>query len=111
MGGAWVAVRHTAERYVSAEVDTEISATKTDFLDFDKNLRLERKSVFLQTIIKGRFGLYFYKDKSDKENFYFEEDEKFRCNALAPSLPNSERVCTKMHLYTNMRKLLEDEHI
>ena len=65
------------EHYVSANVETENSSTKVRQLEESAELNIEKKQVFLQTLVGGEKGLYFYKNKMDVENFFFKNGDNF----------------------------------
>jgi len=65
------------EIYRSAFVLLETSASKLEDLSYDPSVNTVSVNLFLQTIFEGEKSLYLYKDKSEKESFYFKEGSKY----------------------------------
>ena len=64
------------ECYESAKINTEISPINVGDIN-DENiadLNIEIVTAFLQTIIKGKKSLYFYRNKVGKNQFYIRQD-------------------------------------
>ncbi|MEM9981403.1 MAG: hypothetical protein AAF734_02830 [Bacteroidota bacterium] len=62
------------EVYVSASIEKEISPDYLSELNALPDVKLEKDTVFLQSIIEGDKSLYFFKSEKRKDNFYIEED-------------------------------------
>lgn len=58
------------EVYISAIIEAENSSLKTGNLSDSKAPKLSIDTVFLQTIVKGKKDLYYYKLESGRDNFY-----------------------------------------
>ncbi|MDP4290447.1 MAG: outer membrane beta-barrel protein [Bacteroidota bacterium] len=65
------------EIYISAEVMVETSSDILKDLENNANLHLKTFTVFLQTMVTGPKSLYYYKNKSGKEQFYIRQDSDF----------------------------------
>ncbi|MCB8994688.1 MAG: hypothetical protein H6538_03665 [Bacteroidales bacterium] len=65
------------ESYESAVIKSETSSDKTDQLTFNRDLHFETDTVFLQTMVKGEKSLYFYENKSGKDQFYYKTDTSY----------------------------------
>ena len=65
------------EIYVSAVINTEVSPSKTKELNYNMGFQFKKDTAFLQTIIQGEKSLYYYKNKTGKENFYTKIDDEF----------------------------------
>lgn len=62
------------EMYKSAIIQTEVSSSENKS---DAELKLAIDTTFLQTIIEGEKCLYFYKNKSGKDQFYIKKDTSY----------------------------------
>ncbi len=65
------------ERYVSAEVDIEVSPVAQARLTIDSAFQYEQTMGFLQVLIEGPKSLYYLKDIHNKEQFYILREGKF----------------------------------
>jgi hypothetical protein len=65
------------DKYEGAVVKTELSPLNVSDLTTDEDLKFKTDTIFLQTIIKGKKCLYFYHDKSGKNQFYIKNDTVF----------------------------------
>jgi hypothetical protein len=65
------------EIFVSAIVKTEISPLATFKLTYDPDLLFKVDTTFLQTQIRGKKSLFYYKNSIGRVNFYIEVDGKF----------------------------------
>lgn len=65
------------EVYISSEVEVEISPRDTDHLRSDRELKLEKRKVFLMVLIDEEKSLFYYKDKQGQTNFYIKMDGDF----------------------------------
>lgn len=65
------------EIYFAATVDVETTPTGTDDLKFDAELKIEKQTVFLQTLVNGDKSLFFLKTDKGRENFYIKENGMF----------------------------------
>ena len=66
------------EKYISAEVEAEMSARSTDNLTYDTELILEKRRVFLSSLVEGNISLAYYKDPLGYENFYVFNEQEFQ---------------------------------
>ncbi|MGD1840364.1 MAG: hypothetical protein ACFB0B_05625 [Thermonemataceae bacterium] len=62
------------EIYVSASVEKEVSPDYLGELNALPDVKLEKDTVFLQSLIEGDKSLYFFKSEKRKNNFYIEEN-------------------------------------
>jgi len=67
----------TDEVYESAIVETETSTVSTQYLSYSSELIFKKDTAFLQAVVKGAKSLYFYKDRSGKEQFYIGQDSSY----------------------------------
>jgi len=65
------------EVYIGAVVKTEVSPYQLHQLDEDPKFKYETITCFLQTMIQGEKGLYFYKNQIGKEYFYIKENSEY----------------------------------
>lgn len=65
------------EVYIGATVKIEVSPYQLHQLDENPKFSYETITCFLQTIICGEKGLYFYKTQNGKEYFYIKEDSGY----------------------------------
>lgn len=67
------------ELYESAIIKTEISPINVGDISDENNadLNIETVPAFLQTIIKGKKSLYFYRNKIGKDQFYIRQDSEY----------------------------------
>lgn len=65
------------EIYVSAIVQAENTPVEDSRLEYDSRLRITVDTVFLQTLVEGKKGLYLYRNKEGRENFYIKKDGAF----------------------------------
>ncbi|MEZ4888639.1 MAG: hypothetical protein R3E32_28195 [Chitinophagales bacterium] len=63
--------------YKSAVIEIEQSSRKIENLDANKDLKLSKDTVFLETLIEGEVELYAYDGKNSGINFYIKEDESY----------------------------------
>jgi hypothetical protein len=65
------------EKYISGIIDSETSPTRAAQLTEDPTINLVAVTAFVQAIVQGDKGLYYYKDNKGKENFYIKQDGTF----------------------------------
>ncbi len=65
------------EMYESAVVQVEVSSADINVLEIDEESKFALDTTFLQTIIKGKKSLYFYKNKVGKDQFYIKHDSSY----------------------------------
>lgn len=65
------------EIYLSGIIKTEVTKLKIDELENDPQLKLKVDTTFLQTLIRGKKELYYYKNKDGRENFYIKQGSAF----------------------------------
>ena len=65
------------EVYSSAVVFNDLSPVLTGELEFGKEPRLEKDTIFLQSLVLGEKSLYLYKNSLGKELFYIGHDTTF----------------------------------
>lgn len=65
------------EIYVSGIVRVENTPVEDDKLDYDSRLIITVDTIFLQTLLNGKKGLYYYKNNNGRENFYVNKDGLF----------------------------------
>lgn len=65
------------EVYKSATVDTEVSPDDEMVLTTDPNISTIKVSVFLQELIRGEKGLYYFVNQVGKNQFYIYHDRIF----------------------------------
>lgn len=65
------------EIYESAIIETEISPTNMQNLEFGSELNLKVDTAFLQAMIIGRKSLYFYLNNYGNSQFYIKTDSTF----------------------------------
>jgi hypothetical protein len=64
------------EFYKRAIVESEISSDNLNNLDLNRKLTIRTDTAFLQTLVLGSKSLYYYKNSSDKDQFYINENGK-----------------------------------
>lgn len=62
------------EIYESAIVETEISPTNKQYLQYDPELHFKTDTAFLQVMFRGTKSLYSYVTKDEKDQFYIWQD-------------------------------------
>ncbi len=65
------------EVYVPAEVEVEFSKTDIDQLDDYNGLNLEKRKIFLLTLLEGPKSLFMYKDKYGLTNYYIRNNNQY----------------------------------
>jgi len=65
------------EIYVSGIVEVENTPVEDNKLDYDPKLKITVDTIFLQTLLKGKKGLYYYRNNNGRENFYVNKDSGF----------------------------------
>ncbi|MBN1145407.1 MAG: PorT family protein [Bacteroidales bacterium] len=65
------------EIYVSAIVEAENTPVEDSRLEYDSKLRISLDTLFLQTLVDGKKGLYYYRNNEGRENFYIKKDDGF----------------------------------
>ncbi len=58
------------DNYESAIIKTEVSPVKTGALEYDKDLRFETDTTFLQVLLKGEKSLFAYTNRLGEVQFY-----------------------------------------
>ena len=65
------------EIYESAIIETEISPTNIQNLEFGAELNLKMDTAFIQAMILGKKSLYFYVNNHGNNQFYIKTDSAF----------------------------------
>ncbi len=65
------------EIYVSGIVEVENTSIEDNRLDYDSRLKITVDTIFLQTLIRGKIGLYYYMNNKGRVNFYANKDGRF----------------------------------
>lgn len=63
------------EKFISAEVEVEISSTNTLTLEENSKPNLILKNVFLEVLIEGDNALYLYISDDKKYNYYYKDSD------------------------------------
>ena len=71
-----IAFNVNSELYVSALVETEISAANTNVLSIDPNFILQTENVFAHVLVKGPKSLYQVKTSEGVNCFYTKQDNE-----------------------------------
>ena len=65
------------ETYAGGIVEVENTPVEISKLDHDSKSKITVDTVFLQSLVKGRKGLYYYRNNNGRENFYIKKDDGF----------------------------------
>ena len=65
------------EIYVSGIIDVENTTVVDRDLEHDSQIRITIDTTFLQTLIKGGKGLYYYRNSNGRESFYVNKEGGF----------------------------------
>jgi len=65
------------EIYESAIIKTEVSPFKTNDLEYDKELKFEGDTTFLQAVLKGKKSLYTYTNRLGEKQFYIKNGSSY----------------------------------
>ncbi|MGB8490043.1 MAG: hypothetical protein WCE64_03215 [Bacteroidales bacterium] len=65
------------ENYVSGIVKVENSPVEETRLDYDSKTNITLDTIFLQTLYKGKKGLYYYMNNNGRVNFYVNRVDGF----------------------------------
>jgi hypothetical protein len=65
------------EWYESAIIQTDISSGEIEKLSFDSRPELITDTTFLQSIVKGKKSLFFYRNMMGKDQFYIKNDSSY----------------------------------
>lgn len=79
------------EVYKSAVVKAEISSVQTNQLDFLTQIRTRTDTAFVLVLVSGIKNLYYYSDKTGKQNFYIGKAPDFELLIYKKYLKKSDR--------------------
>ena len=65
------------DNYESAIIKTEVSPFKTNDLEYDKELKFEDDTTFLQAVLKGKKSLYTYTNRLGEKQFYIKNGSSY----------------------------------
>ena len=65
------------EVYESAVIQTEVSPSDVSDLTYNPALQFGSDTTFVQSMIRGKKSLYYYKSKFGKELYYIKQDSLF----------------------------------
>jgi hypothetical protein len=65
------------EIYVSGIVEVENTSIEENRLEYDSKLKITVDTIFLQTLLRGKKGLYYYMNNNGRVNFYVNKDGRF----------------------------------
>ncbi|GAA0753015.1 hypothetical protein [Psychroflexus lacisalsi] len=60
--------------YVGGVVEAEVTELNTNDLEENPKINIEIDTTFLQVVVGGAKELYYYKNKTDRENFYIKRE-------------------------------------
>jgi hypothetical protein len=93
--------------YAGAAIEASLSPNLLKDLDMDAAIYTRLDTVFLSIIVKGEKGLYYYRDKFGRINFYITKGQKFELLKYKEFYSQQTRIVENNTYYSQLKNYLD----